>query len=291
MQYILVTGGNKGIGLALCKAILKHSDQTFVFLGSRDETRGQTAAEALKAARDDWMERVSFVQLDVTRDDSVKQAADQIAGQMAGEKLYGIVNNAGIGIPEQGLAKTLDVNTYGIKRVCDQMIPILNPEGGRIVNITSASGPLFLAQCQPSRVAELTATDITWSQIEAVMQNGLNLSSQEEFQSQGFGSGSSYGFSKACSNAYTIFLANEHPNLLINACTPGYIETDLTRPIAASQGAQPRDLGMKPPEEGTKSAMHLLFNNVEGSGFYFGSDGVRSPLDRYRAPGDPPFQP
>lgn len=29
---------------------------------------------------------------------------------------------------------------------------------------------------------------------------------------------------------------------------------------------------------------------LEGSGRYYGSDGLRSPLDRYRSPGDPPYQ-
>jgi carbonyl reductase 1 len=36
--------------------------------------------------------------------------------------------------------------------------------------------------------------------------------------------------------------------------------------------------------------MFLLFDESGGSGRYYGSDGVRSPLDRYRAPGSPPFE-
>ena len=35
--------------------------------------------------------------------------------------------------------------------------------------------------------------------------------------------------------------------------------------------------------------MFLLFDELEGSGGYYGSDAVRSPLDQYRAPGSPPF--
>ena len=46
---------------------------------------------------------------------------------------------------------------------------------------------------------------------------------------------------------------------------------------------------MKKPEEGTRSALHLLFGKLEGSGHYYGSDAERSPLDRYRAPGSPPY--
>ena len=33
----------------------------------------------------------------------------------------------------------------------------------------------------------------------------------------------------------------------------------------------------------------LLFEQLEGNGRYYGSDGRRSPLDRYRAPGTPAY--
>jgi carbonyl reductase 1 len=35
--------------------------------------------------------------------------------------------------------------------------------------------------------------------------------------------------------------------------------------------------------------MHLLFDELEGNGRCYGSDAKRSPLDRYRAPGSPPY--
>ena len=35
--------------------------------------------------------------------------------------------------------------------------------------------------------------------------------------------------------------------------------------------------------------LFLLFGDPEGNGRYYGSDGVRSPLDCYRGPGDPPY--
>lgn len=45
MQYssYVVTGGNKGIGLAIVKQILKKIDNSFVFLGSRSVERGNQA--------------------------------------------------------------------------------------------------------------------------------------------------------------------------------------------------------------------------------------------------------
>jgi len=43
------------------------------------------------------------------------------------------------------------------------------------------------------------------------------------------------------------------------------------------------------PEKGAVVPVELVMGEPQGPGFYFGSDGVRSPLDRYRGPGDPPY--
>jgi hypothetical protein len=63
----------------------------------------------------------------------------------------------------------------------------------------------------------------------------------------------------------------------------------LSRHYAESQGKTPAELGMKTPAEGAKAPLHLLFGTLEGNGRYYGSDGKRSPLDRYRAPGSPEY--
>lgn len=41
--------------------------------------------------------------------------------------LFGLINNAGVGFGKS-IPDTLDVNTYGPKRVCDAFIPLLDPE-------------------------------------------------------------------------------------------------------------------------------------------------------------------
>ena len=98
-----------------------------------------------------------------------------------------------------------------------------------------------------------------------------------------------YGLSKACANALTVCLARDYPGLIINSCTPGFIETDMTRPFADAQGKTPREMGMKTPEDGASASVFLIMEDVPGSGMYFGSDCQRSPIDRYRSPGDPPY--
>lgn len=289
-KYILVTGANRGIGRATVAAILDERDETFVFLGSRSVERGQTARDELAADRPGAADRIQVVQLDVTDDASVANAAEAVAATLGDEPLYGVVNNAGIGDYGYPMETVLDINVRGPHRVCEAFLPLLTHPDGRIVNVSSASGPNFVAECSPERQQQLTAPEVTWEQVEALMEECLAIEEGDgDFESAGLPSDSAYGLSKACLNAYTIALAREHPELTINACTPGFIETDLTRPMAERQDADPADLGMKPPEEGTRAQLHLLFGEPGGSGWYFGSDAERSPLDRYRSPGDPPY--
>ena len=49
MKKILVTGGNKGIGLAIVKRLLKEFPDTYLLLGSRDVQRGEAAVKQLVA--------------------------------------------------------------------------------------------------------------------------------------------------------------------------------------------------------------------------------------------------
>lgn len=286
MRRILVTGANKGIGLALVEGILREQSDTFVFVGSRDRERGEAARRGLVEAHPQWAERVQVVELDVTSEVSV-QAAARAVGE---EPLYGVVNNAGIGRAAGGLAAILDVNTFGVRRVCEAFLPHLDPTRGRIVNITSASGPRFVAQCSPERQRFLTAPNTDWAALEAFMAEVIAMEGKPDaFAAAGLGDGDAYGLSKACANTYTQHLARVHPNLRINACTPGFIETDMTRPYAEARGVRPEELGMKPPREGTRAPLFLLFGEPEGNGRYYGSDAKRSPLDRYRSPGDPEY--
>ena len=108
-------------------------------------------------------------------------------------------------------------------------MPLIDSQQGRIANVSSASGPNFVASCSEER-----------QEIEELMEECLAVADGDgDFESAGLGQGSAYGLSKACLNAYTIALAREHPDLLNNACPPGFIETHLTRPYVEAQGGKP----------------------------------------------------
>ena len=289
MKRILITGANKGIGLATVAKLLGSYDETFLLLGSRDSKKGQQALNSLLDIQPEWKDRLDLIQIDVEQDLSVNSAAEEVVTKFGRtpSPLYAIVNNAGIGDSMLGLNKVLQVNTFGPKRVCDAFLPLLNPSIGRVVNVTSASGPLYLAGSSNETKNLLTNPDVSWTEIEKFMSECLKLESERT--TDWGGDWSAYGISKACTNAYSIYLAKKNPNLTINACTPGFIETDLTRPLAESNGKTPAEMGMKSPEEGVSASVFLLMGNPSGSGHYYGSDCVRSPLDKYRSPGDPPY--
>lgn len=290
MRRILVTGANKGIGLAIVEAILREHDDTVVFLGSRDAHRGEAAKARLIQAHPAWASRIDVVAIDVGDDASVFAAAKDVAERLGRDKLYGLVNNAGISGAGASLADVFAVNTLGIHRVCEAFLPLLDATSGRIVNVTSASGPSFVATCSPEMQRFFLDASVTWPRLRAFLDACIAMDGDASaFTAKGLGDGSAYGLSKACANTYTLLLAREHPSLRINACTPGFIETDMTRGYATSQNKPSSELGMKPPSEGAKAPTFLLFGELEGNGRYYGSDAKRSPLDRYRAPGSAPY--
>ena len=212
---------------------------------------------------------------------TVQSAKDAIASSLGEDhsSLFAVVNNAGIGFG-YSVTSTLATNVYGCRNVCEAFIPFLNVDHGRIVFISSASGPMFVAKCSEKMKKFFTRKDIQWSEIDTLMQSCNPNMKEEDYAAKGLVD-SAYGFSKACLNSYMMSLSNEHPTLKINSCTPGYIETDITKSFEGSK---------KPPYEGTHSPVTLLFKESIGTGKFYGSDCLRSPLDRYRNPGDPEYE-
>lgn len=293
MRNILVTGANKGIGRAIVQSILEGHSDTHVLLGSRDRARGDEAKAALSAQDGTWASRITVIPLDVASDTSTTEARDAVRARLAGQTLHGLVNNAGINVGAgHSLAHILDVNVGGVHRVSEAFIPLLDPAAGRIVNVTSAAGPSFVATCSPEKRAFFLDATMTWARLRAFMDRCIAITdganAGERFTAEGLGDGAPYGLSKACANALTLALAHEHPGLRVNACTPGFIETDMTRGFLRP-GQSAAEVGMKTPADGAKAPLHLLFDPLDGNARYYGSDAQRSPLDRYRAPGSEPY--
>lgn len=205
----LITGANKGIGFETARAL--GSAGITVLLGSRSPERGEKAAAELTA---DGLD-ARFVHLDVTDEDSIRQAAGRL------DQLDILVNNAGIApdeasvlpsaTPISALRHTYETNVFGVVAVTNAMLPLLrrSPEG-RIVNVSSELGSLAL----------LTDPDSPFFPLNLL----------------------AYNSSKTALNGITIAYAKELADtpIKVNAANPGYCATDLNAHTgfrSAAQGA------------------------------------------------------
>jgi len=130
----LITGAGGGLGHALVERLL--ADGWKVFAADISE-------EILRASMHD--PDVVPVVMDVTRQQSIESAYDAVASQT--DRLDGIVNFAGVmgvgsltDIPEERLARILDINVMGTYRVNKTFLPLVEAARGRIVNLSSETG-------------------------------------------------------------------------------------------------------------------------------------------------------
>ena len=147
MKACVVTGVSTGIGRAIAE---KLAGGGFHVFGS---VRRAADADALKQR---FGEAFTPLVFDVTDQAAVKAAADQVAAALpSGERLAGLVNNAGIAgaapllhQPLDELRRCLEVNVVAQVGVCQAFAPLLGADRarsgppGRIVNIISTSGRL-----------------------------------------------------------------------------------------------------------------------------------------------------
>jgi len=145
-RVILVSGGNRGLGLAACRrfAALGHR----VLLGSRDPAAGIAAAASIGGGQ------VEAVKLDVTSEADIEALARHIEDRYG--RLDVLVNNAGIMIDgDDGastsireadigvIERTLEINTLAPIRLINALLPLLERvDDARIVNLSSGMGQL-----------------------------------------------------------------------------------------------------------------------------------------------------
>ena len=141
-QIALVTGGNRGLGLEICRQLAARGDQ--VLLGSRDAGKGHAAAEAIAA--DGGSCRA--VLLDVTDAEQIAAVHAEVGASFG--RLDILVNNAAIlndlavqpsETDEQVLRQNLDVNFVGPFMLTATMAPLLRRSGrGRVLNLGTQVG-------------------------------------------------------------------------------------------------------------------------------------------------------
>lgn len=303
VRRILVTGSNKGIGLAIVKRCLAEQADTYCILACRSQARGDAAVASLVAQNPSWKDRMEVLEMDTGSDASVAAAAATLSQRhgTSPAPLYGLVNNAGIAAA--AFDDILNVNVRGPRRCDAAFIPLLDPLRGRIVLVSSGVGPMTVAKCSDERKSFFVDQSVTWAQIEGLMTEMLAYpGGKKDLEAHGIGSGmGGYGVSKALANSYMMCCAREHPKLRVNSCSPGLIATDLFTDFLPFwvpsfigrwlvQTLMPLLMGAKTTDEGSLSAVFLLFSPDVTTGRYYGSDAKRSPLDVYRKAGSPPYE-
>jgi carbonyl reductase 1 len=98
MKRVLVTGASSGIGLALCKLLVRDHG-CYVYLGSRNADKGQMCLESILQEVPAAKGKIEVVSLDVTDDASVTACVGTL--KTKGVALYGLVNNAGVGLAQR----------------------------------------------------------------------------------------------------------------------------------------------------------------------------------------------
>jgi NAD(P)-dependent dehydrogenase (short-subunit alcohol dehydrogenase family) len=204
-RVALVTGGNRGIGLEICRQLGRQGLR--VLLTARREDKGRAACEELRAEGSE----VSFLPLEVTRAESVDAVREQVERELG--RLDVLVNNAAVSLERGKFAadvdmetvrETLETNLIGPWRLCQAFLPLMRREGyGRIVNVSSGVG--------------------SFSRLSA-----------------GY---PAYRISKTGLNALTRVLADElkGTNILVNAVTPGWVRTHMggaQAPRSVEEGAE-----------------------------------------------------
>lgn len=200
----LITGGNRGIGLEICRQLA--SLGMTVILTARNREKGLDAVELLH----DQGIKVDFFQLDVTSIEDIKGTYEYLNKKY--NRLDILINNAAIQIDIQSamytdtetVRETLETNAYGPFSLIRELLPLLlKSEDARIINFSSGLGAL-----------------------------------------NGMGSGyPAYRISKAAINAITLIFAHElsGKNIRVNSMDPGWVRTKMGgsgAPRSVQQGAE-----------------------------------------------------
>ena len=186
-KVVLVTGGNRGIGLEICRQLaeLKHT----CIMASRDLEKGLAAANSIQA-------KLDVQALDVANSRQITDLASLVEEKYG--KLDVLINNAGIGIGSKGavdadmeeVKKIMETNFYGPWRITQDFIPLLKKSAdGRIVNMSSGMGAH----------ADLVGGYAGYRQSKSAL-NALTI---------------------LCSNELT------KSNIKVNAMCPGWVRTDM----------------------------------------------------------------
>ena len=159
-RVAIVTGANKGIGLAIVRHLaLQYPSSNLkdgpllIYLTARDRQRGEAALKSLESDAQltsakalythGGLTQVQYHPLDIAQTKSIQELRAHLE-KTHPDGIDVLVNNAGIaldGFDAELAKKTLEVNYYGTLEACQDLLPLVRGRG-RVVNLSSMAGSL-----------------------------------------------------------------------------------------------------------------------------------------------------
>ena len=156
---VVVTGANRGLGLASTNRLLREYNAVVVMCGRNGASlltvaqdvagKHSLSGDAVLDARDarlaasppmvNAVTRIIVAQLDVSCSESVSNGAADVQAVLGGRPIDALLNNAGValdlpwheGPPAADAARrTLAVNYFGVQRCTEAFLPLLRESGG-----------------------------------------------------------------------------------------------------------------------------------------------------------------
>jgi carbonyl reductase 1 len=260
---IVVTGSSRGIGKGITTV-----------LAQQDIGRPMTVYATSRSGNSNNVEEshsntIKYAKLDTTDRASIDSFfAQAVQGHGAVDVL---INNAAmVNESTSDHAEQTVWNNYGGTRdMCDAFLsqPNLRP-GARIVSMTSGLNNLssYGAAIQTSirNASSVADIDAIAKAYVADMRAGPEVEARAGWADKA----RSYKVSKALINTLTVVLAKQHPDVMINSCCPGWVNTDMGK----MGGATPP----KTPEEGARTAVRCAIGNLGVRGDEDGGLGKES---------------
>ncbi|HEU4538224.1 MAG TPA: SDR family NAD(P)-dependent oxidoreductase [Polyangiaceae bacterium] len=231
-KVAIVTGANRGLGLALVRGLCRAlGEDAVVYLGARDEGRGERAVRELEAEG----LRPRFARLDVADDASVAALAARVAGEHG--RVDVVISNAAMpltpGRPQRDQVEAfVETNNGGTRRMIRAFGPLL-ADGARFLIVASGLGRLrFLS---PPARDRFDLGSLRLDDVDALLREFVQDTLDGSAQAKGWGSWINVPSKVAQVAAAAIFareLAAEaaRRDLLVNAVCPGLVDTEASRP-------------------------------------------------------------
>ncbi|KAF2862563.1 NAD(P)-binding protein [Piedraia hortae CBS 480.64] len=264
-RVAVVTGGNRGLGLAIVRNLALqypsspfNSGPLFIYLTARNAKKGTEALKKAKAlSQDGGRTTMKFHVLDI--DD--KKSIQALAAFLHKEHPKGIdfvINNAGImpdGYNLKLVTQTIDTIYYSTLEATRDLLPLIR-DGGRLCNVSSTAGTLY-NYGNDVRQKFIGAAKTSVDAVSALMEKYKKCVAEGTEEANGFPR-QPYSVSKAGATAMTKVIALEEAKrkrgVLINACCPGYVNTDMTK-----------HFGTKTPDEGAQTPVMLVLQDIGGT--------------------------